>query len=96
MPDEPPDPEEENLIQEEERWFAENLARWKAAHPGSPQVIHQSDYDFHEQDNYGCDYPDESEAESPDYREWDDIDNFWNQQGVFEEMSDLYPLDEDD
>ena len=94
-PDEPPDPEEENLIQEEERWFAENLARWKAADPGSPQVIHQVDDGFHEQDDDGCDYPDEIEPESPGYREWDDMDNFWNQEGVFEEMSDLYPLDED-
>jgi hypothetical protein len=31
----------------------------------------------------------------PSYREWDDMDNFWNQKGVFEEMTDLYHHDED-
>jgi hypothetical protein len=30
------------------------------------------------------------------FHEWDDMDNFWNQEGVFEEMSDLYHQDKDD
>jgi hypothetical protein len=38
---------------------------------------------------------DEVEPETPSYREWDDMDNFWNQEGVFEEMSDLYHQEED-
>jgi len=38
---------------------------------------------------------DEVKPETPSYREWDDMDNFWNQEGAFEEMSALYHLDED-
>jgi hypothetical protein len=66
VPDEPREPEEENLELETQRWL---------------------------DDNYN--YSDEFKPEIPSYREWDDMDNFWNQEGVFEEMSDLYPLDED-
>ena len=40
-------------------------------------------------------YLEEVEPEAPSYREWDDMDNFWNQEGVFEEMSDLYHQEED-
>ena len=29
------------------------------------------------------------------FHEWDDMDNFWNQEGVLEEMSDRYHLDDD-
>jgi len=35
------------------------------------------------------------QPDKPSYREWDDMDNFWNQDGVFEEMTDQYQLDED-
>ena len=66
VPDEPRDPEEENLELEAQRWL---------------------------DDQYN--YSDEIEPETPSYREWDDMDNFWNQEGVFEEMSDLYHQDED-
>jgi ATP-dependent exoDNAse (exonuclease V) beta subunit len=59
VPDEPADPEEENMALEEE---------------------------FR--------YSDELEQESVSYREWDDVDNFWNQEGVFEEMSDLSDLEQ--
>ena len=66
VPDEPRDPEEENLELEAQRWL---------------------------DDQYN--YSDEIEPETPSHREWDDMDNFWNQEGVFEEMSDLYHQDED-
>jgi hypothetical protein len=66
VPDEPRDPEEENLELETQRWLDEH-----------------------------CNYSDEVEPETPSYREWDDMDNFWNQEGVFEEMSDRYHLEED-
>ena len=35
------------------------------------------------------------QSDKSSYREWDDMDNFWNQDGVFEEMTDQYQLDED-
>jgi hypothetical protein len=59
VPEEPGDPEEENL----------ELAMYQSL--------------------------DEVDPDTPSYREWDDMDNFWNQEGVFEEMSDICRQEED-
>jgi len=39
-------------------------------------------------------YLDEFEPETPSYCEWDDMDNLWNQECAFEEMSYEYDIDE--
>lgn len=95
VPEEPRDPEEENLELETQRWLDENYAQWNAAHRTEPQTSSGPDYDTHDPEDDRYNYPDEVEPETPSYREWDDMDNFWNQEGVFEEMSDRYHLDED-
>lgn len=95
VPDEPPDPEEQNLELETQRWLEDHYARWNASRGVELQPSGARDYDAHEEEDDRSDYSDEVEPETPSYREWDDMDNFWNQEGVFEEMSDLYPLDED-
>lgn len=95
VPDEPRDPEEENLELETKRWLDENYAQWNAAHAAEPQTSSGPDYDTHDPDDDRYNYADEVEPETPSYREWDDMDNFWNQEGVFEEMTDLYHHDED-
>jgi hypothetical protein len=95
VPDEPRDPEEENLELETQRWLDEDYAKWNASRGGESEPSSDQDYDEHEPEDDHYNYSDEIEPETPSYREWDDMDNFWNQEGVFEEMSDLYPLDED-
>ncbi len=95
VPDEPRDPEEENLELETQRWLDEDYAKWNASRGGESEPSSDQDYDEHAPEDDHYNYSDEIEPETPSYREWDDMDNFWNQEGVFEEMSDLYPLDED-
>jgi hypothetical protein len=71
---------------------AENLwlDQWEV--PEEPEDAEEESLESEEDlDNY----PDEVEPETPGYQEWDDADNFWNQEGVFEEMSDLYTLNSD-
>lgn len=54
-----------------------------------PELATEQWFDEH----YTC--SDELDPEDPSYQEWDDMDNFWNQEGVFEELTDLYRPDED-
>lgn len=68
------------------------LDQWEV--PDEPPEPEELGYDPNESATYE-EYLDEVEPETPSYREWDDMDNFWNQEGVFEEMSDLYHHDED-
>lgn len=68
------------------------LDQWEV--PEEPPEPEELGYDPNESATYE-EYLDEVEPETPSYREWDDMDNFWNQEGVFEEMSDLYHHDED-
>ena len=68
------------------------LDQWEV--PDEPPEPEEPGYDPNESATYD-EYLDEVEPEMPSYREWDDMDNFWNQEGVFEEMTDLYHHDED-
>lgn len=68
------------------------LDQWEV--PDEPREPDEPEYEPDESAAYEK-YLDEVEPETPSYREWDDMDNFWNQEGVFEEMSDRYHLDED-
>lgn len=71
------------------------LDQWEVPdEPPEPEEPEDPGYDPNESATYDA-YPDEVEPETPSYREWDDMDNFWNQEGVFEEMTDLYHHDED-
>jgi hypothetical protein len=71
------------------------LDQWEVPdEPPEPEEPEDPGYDPNESATYD-EYPDEVEPEMPSYREWDDMDNFWNQEGVFEEMTDLYHHDED-
>lgn len=71
------------------------LDQWEVPdEPPEPEEPEDPGYDPNESATYD-EYPDEVEPETPSYREWDDMDNFWNQEGVFEEMTDLYHHDED-
>ena len=71
------------------------LDQWEVPdEPPEPEEPEDPGYDPNESATYDA-YPDEVEPEAPSYREWDDMDNFWNQEGVFEEMTDLYHHDED-
>lgn len=71
------------------------LDQWEVPdEPPEPEEPEEPGYDPNESATYD-EYLDEVEPEMPSYREWDDMDNFWNQEGVFEEMSDRYHLDED-
>ena len=95
VPDEPRDPEEENLELETQKWEDEAYAKWNASRGGESEPSSNQDYYKHEPEDDHYNYSDEIEPETPSYREWDDMDNFWNQEGVFEEMSDLYHQEED-
>lgn len=95
VPDEPADPDEENLELETQQWLDEHYSKWNACRRGEFHPSSDRDYDGHEAEDDHYNYSDEIEPETPSYREWDDMDNFWNQEGVFEEMSDLYHHDED-
>ena len=71
------------------------LDQWEVPdEPPEPEEPEDPGYDPNESATYDA-YLDEVEPEMPSYREWDDMDNFWNQEGVFEEMTDLYHHDED-
>jgi hypothetical protein len=71
------------------------LDQWEVPdEPPEPEEPEDPGYDPNESATYD-EYLDEVEPEMPSYREWDDMDNFWNQEGVFEEMTDLYHHDED-
>jgi len=71
------------------------LDQWEVPEePRDPEEPEEPEYEPNESAAYE-EYLDEVEPETPSYREWDDMDNFWNQEGVFEEMSDRYHLDED-
>jgi hypothetical protein len=71
------------------------LDQWEVPdEPPEPEEPEDPGYDPNESATYD-EYLDEVEPETPSYREWDDMDNFWNQEGVFEEMTDLYHHDED-
>jgi hypothetical protein len=71
------------------------LDQWEVPdEPPEPEEPEDPGYDPNESATYD-EYLDEVEPEAPSYREWDDMDNFWNQEGVFEEMTDLYHHDED-
>lgn len=71
------------------------LDQWEVPdEPPEPEEPEDPGYDPNESATYDA-YPDEVEPETPSYREWDDMDNFWNQEGVFEEMTDLYHHDAD-
>jgi len=71
------------------------LDQWEVPdEPPEPEEPEDPGYDPNESTTYDA-YLNEVEPETPSYREWDDMDNFWNQEGVFEEMTDLYHHDED-
>jgi hypothetical protein len=71
------------------------LDQWEVPdEPPEPEAPEDPGYDPNESATYDA-YLDEVEPEAPSYREWDDMDNFWNQEGVFEEMTDLYHQEED-
>ena len=68
------------------------LDQWEV--PDEPEEPEDPGYDPNESATYDA-YLDEVEPETPSYREWDDMENIWNQEGVFGEMTDLYHHDED-
>jgi len=87
VPDEPLDPEEESIELEEQRRIEEEFEKI------NQQILRKwvnAKYDEQELEDYQSEYLDEVEPETFSYHEWDDIDNFWNQEGVFEEMSDMH------
>jgi hypothetical protein len=87
VPDEPLDPEEESIELEEQRRIEEEFEKI------NQQMLRKwvnAKYDEQELEDYQSEYLDEVEPETFSYHEWDDIDNFWNQEGVFEEMSDMH------
>ena len=89
VPEEPPDPEEENMALEIEIWVERELAKLRKEQLQLPWQMQQEPDEVEELETEPVNYSDELDQESASYREWDDIDNFWNQEGVFEEMSDL-------
>lgn len=91
VPDEPPDPEQESIDMEEQQWATKEYEKAKAYL--NQQIFQYSEnveYEEQEPEHYQNDYLDEVEPETFSYHEWDDMDNFWNQEGVFEEMSDIH------
>ena len=92
VPNEPSYPED-NLELETQPWLDDNYEKWLASSGVKFQSSNDWESEIDESEDNHFNYPDELEPETASYREWDDMDNFWNQEGVFEDMSDQYHLD---
>ena len=79
---------------EVEIWVERELTKLRKEQLQLPWQVPQEPYEVQELETEMVYYSDELEQESVSYREWDDVDNFWNQEGVFEEMSDLSDLEQ--
>jgi hypothetical protein len=81
------DDNEARQEQQEDAWRAErayedHIELMLAIEESSDEVVNQKIYE-------------RRMAEQAEVGEWGDMDNFWNQEGAFESLTDLYPEDDE-